>query len=51
MTPTEFWALAPGEVWWIIDAHEAQSGRPTQVDYDELLTMLEEAQAKESLTK
>lgn len=49
MRPAEFWCLAPGEIWWIIDA-KSGAARPT-VDYDELGEMLDQAIAEEQMQK
>jgi len=40
VSPSEYWALAPGEFWWLVDAHKPEIDVP---DYDDLLTMLNEA--------
>lgn len=42
VSPSEFWALSPGEFWWLVDAH-----KPVVVvdDKEELLEMLNEALA------
>jgi hypothetical protein len=26
VSPVDFWRLAPGEVWWIIEAHKPKDG-------------------------
>lgn len=44
--PGEFWALTPGEVWWLIDARmpKPKAGE----DVDDMYQALKEAQAEEN---
>jgi hypothetical protein len=43
VSPSEFWRLAPGEVWWLIDAHTPRNHNRL----DGLREMIAEAKAKE----
>jgi hypothetical protein len=39
VSPRDFWALCPGEVWWLIDAHTPED----RADYEQLYQMMMEA--------
>lgn len=47
VSPTEFWNLAPGEVWWIIEARMPRNGLSME-DADRLLEMLELEERREA---
>ena len=53
ITPSDFWSLPPGEVWWIIDAMTEKhgGGKLAPREYDDLLKMVHEAQAAERAEK
>jgi hypothetical protein len=38
VSPSEFWQLPPGEIWWLIDAKTAQTPKPK--DTEELYQMM-----------
>lgn len=48
VTPSEFWAMAPGEFWWLVDAHTAEID---STDYDELSRVLKDQVAREAMEK
>ncbi len=39
-TPSEFWAMPPGEIWWLVDANTPEDA----TDYDEMYRLMMEAQ-------
>jgi len=48
VSPGEFWTLAPGELWWLIDAKMPKDGPgPSLGDMEELYQSLRAEQAKE----
>lgn len=44
-SPSEFWAMPPGEIWWLIDARTPASS----VDYEPLYNLLKEAEAQQNV--
>jgi hypothetical protein len=40
VSPSEFWAMPPGSVWWLIESKTPESA----VDYEPLYQMLMEAE-------
>ena len=48
VSPADFWRLAPGEIWWIIDAKTPKGGAALPVDdIEELYQALKAAKAEE----
>jgi hypothetical protein len=48
VSPGEFWAMAPGEVWWLIDAMMPKGGAGLAADdLDEMYEALMAAKAEE----
>jgi len=43
LAPAQFWALAPVEFWWQVDARRPRKsyGSLTEADMDEMIAMLE----------
>jgi len=46
--PLEFWKLAPGQVWWIIESKMPADAQPTGGDMTEIRNMVKAAKAKEA---
>lgn len=44
VTPGEFWAMPPGELWWLLDA---MAPKQTAADVADLYDMMKAAQAEE----
>jgi hypothetical protein len=40
VTPSEFWAMPPGEIWWLVEANEPPE---TGTDFEELYQLMNEA--------
>lgn len=47
VSPRDFWEMAPGEVWWVIEAHQPRQPMGGAEGMGELYRMLKESQAKE----
>lgn len=43
VSPSEFWSMPPGEVWWLVDAKTPKES----ADYDALYQAMIDAQAEE----
>lgn len=44
----EFWRMAPGQVWWMIDAKMPKQATQKQEDLREMVKLLKEAKAQEA---
>jgi hypothetical protein len=44
VTAAEFWALCPGEYWWLVDAYTREL---QTTDFDSLVKLFREAQAND----
>lgn len=51
ISPRDFWDMAPGEVWWVVEAHKSASQVGGSDDKAELYRLLKESQAKELAMK
>lgn len=49
VSPTEFWKLSPGQVWWIIEAKTPPEKQQRADGLDHAYRMLKEAKAKEAV--
>jgi hypothetical protein len=47
VSPSEFWRLSPGEVWWIIDAKTPREVKEKSEGMAELRQMLKDARARD----
>jgi hypothetical protein len=48
VSPSEFWRLSPGEVWWIIDARTPREVKEKSEGMAELRQMLKDARSRDN---
>jgi hypothetical protein len=47
VSPAEFWTLAPGQLWWLIDAKTPEHARNRGPELMEVRKLVRAAKAKE----
>lgn len=48
VSPTDFWDLPPGQIWWLIDAKMPASARARGSEMTQVRKMVREAKMKEA---
>lgn len=44
----EFWQMAPGKVWWLIEAMMPEDAKKNAEEFDEMVTWFKSEKAKEA---